>query len=265
MPSQTLSIYPIPAPVQSTAFDLQKVIHESITAAGHRLEEGDVLAISSKYAAISAGRVVCLQDITPTAKAERIAARYNMDASLVQLVIEGSEKIFGGIQLGFLLTYTHGIVSPNAGLDRSNIPDGHVVLFPANPYRMAHELCIALKAYYNIAIGLILTDSWLVPGRLGTTGVALAVAGFEPLQDERGKPDLFGNPLKVTQISIADTLCVCAQSVMGERDQATPLAIVRGADIQLTDRPISVQDVAIPWEMDIYVESLTTGRLPSDF
>ena len=51
---------------------------------------------------------------------------------------------------------------------------------------------------------MILTDSWLMPGRLGTTGVALATAGFQPMEDERGKTDLFGNPMPVTQRGVAD-------------------------------------------------------------
>ena len=77
-----------------------------------------------------------------------------------------------------------------------------------------------------------------------------------------GKEDLFGNPMAVTQRGVADSLSVAAQMVMGERDEATPFAIVRGADIQLTDARISQDNVAIPWEMDIYVESLTLGLLP---
>jgi F420-0:gamma-glutamyl ligase len=82
------------------------------------------------------------------------------------------------------------------------------------------------------------------------------------VQDERGKEDLFGNPMTVTQRGIADSLSVCAQTVMGERDEASPLAIVRGAEIQMTDARITQEEVSIPWEMCIYVESLTLGLLP---
>ena len=47
-----------------------------------------------------------------------------------------------------------------------------------------------------------------------------------------------------------------------ERDEATPLVILRNTNVTLTDAPISVEDVAIPWQMCIYVESLTVGLLP---
>jgi len=137
------------------------------------------------------------------------------------------------------------------------------VLFPAQPYATARRLRQALRQRPGVNVGVILTDSWLMPGRLGTSGVALATAGFRPIQDERGKTDLFGNPMQVTQRGIADSICVCAQMVMGERDEATPFAIVRGTGVALTDDEITVDDVAIPWDMCIYVESLTRGLLPA--
>jgi F420-0:gamma-glutamyl ligase len=112
-----------------------------------------------------------------------------------------------------------------------------------------------------VNIGLILTDSWLMPGRLGTTGVALATAGFYPIQDERGKADLFGNPMLVTRRGIADTIVAAAELVMGERDEATPVAIVRNTGVALGDFELSEADVSIPWTECIYVQSLTEGRL----
>jgi F420-0:gamma-glutamyl ligase len=100
-----------------------------------------------------------------------------------------------------------------------------------------------------------------MPGRLGTTGVALAMAGFKPIQDERGMADLFGNPMQVTRRATADTIVAAAELVMGERDEATPFVIVRNTGVELMDIPLSVADVAIEWEMDIYVQSLTEGLL----
>lgn len=261
MSRNPLIVIPISAPVQQAAFDLHQVILDSLQSAGETLQDGDVLAISSKYAAISEDRVVSMADVVVTAEAEALAERYQMNPVVVQLVLQEADHIFGGIE-GFLLTYKDGILSPNAGLDRSNIPNGYTVLFPADPYQTARTLRDGLQNALGVRIGLILTDSWLVPGRMGTTGVALATAGIEPLQDERGKEDLFGNPMAVTQRGVADAICVCAQMVMGERDEAIPLAIVRNSGATLTDADLGVADVAIDWEQCIYVESLTKGLLP---
>jgi coenzyme F420-0:L-glutamate ligase / coenzyme F420-1:gamma-L-glutamate ligase len=240
-----LYVIPVQARVVETAFDLHGTLVEALQNTGETLQDGDILAVSSKYAAISEGRVVELADVEVSPEGAYLAQRYNMNPKMAQLVLEEADHIFGGIQMGFLLTHKDGIISPNAGLDRSNIPSGKVVLFPKDPYATARTIRREVGEKLNADIGVILTDSWLVPGRWGTTGVALASAGFRPVQDERGKADLFGNPMQVTQRGIADALCVCAQMVMGERDE-----------VQL-----SVEDVSIPWEMCIYVESLTEGRL----
>ena len=262
MPRPSLQVIPVQAPVQSDPFPLYETLKQAIDNSQQTLYEGDVLAVSSKYIAISENRVVNLDEIIPSEKALELAKRFNMDATIAQLVIQEADHIFGGIPMGFLLTWRSGIIAPNAGLDRSNIPSGQAVLLPEYPYDSAHNLRDWVLDTYGVHVGIVVTDSWLVPGRYGTSGVALASAGFQPIEDERGKEDLFGHPMAVTQRGVADSLSVAAQMVMGERDEATPFAIIRGADIQLTDARISQDNVAIPWEMDIYVESLTLGLLP---
>ncbi len=262
MKRKPLIVIPVPAPVKQAAFDLAATISAAIRAEGETLEEGDVLAVSSKYTAISEGRIVKLDDVVVSAEAERLAERYRMNSRIVQLVLQEADHIFGGIH-GFLLTFKDGILSPNAGLDRSNIPSGLVVLFPEHPYQAANQLRAALRAEFGVNIGLILTDSWLMPGRLGTSGIALATAGFRPIQDERGKTDLFGNPMIVTQRGIADTICAAAELVMGERDEATPIVIVRNTGVVLREIELSTADTSISRDLDIYVQSLTEGRLES--
>ncbi len=260
---QSLTVTPISAPVRDRPFDLVATLVDSLKVAQISLRDGDVLAISSKYASIASGRTLNLADIEKTPKAEELARRYQMDAAVAQLVLEEAEHIFGGIELGFLLTSKGGVISPNAGLDRSNIPSGQVVLLPLKPFETAEAIRQALQGRLRCQIGVILSDSWLMPGRYGTTGIAIAAAGFQPIKDERGKIDLFGNPMAVTQIGVADSLAACAQVVMGERDEATPFAVVRGANIELTDARLSAADVAIPWRHCIYVESLTLGLAPA--
>lgn len=262
MPRSRLEVLPIQAPVQSAPFDLQATLAQALKSQVVRLQQGDVLAISSKYVAISENRVVTLDEVVVSDLARDLAARFNMDARLAELVIQEADHIFGGIPLGYLLTYHHGIIAANAGIDRSNIPDGQVVLLPHEPYESAYQLRQWVLAQYAVHIGILITDSWLVPGRYGTTGVAVAAAGFQAIEDERGKDDLFGNPMAVTQRGVADNLSVAAQMVMGERDEATPFALIRGADVQLTDAHLSQATISIPWEMDLYVEALTVGILP---
>jgi len=259
----SLTITSIAAPVQTAPFPLIETVTQALQQANITLQEGDVVAISSKYVAISEGRIVTLADVKPGERALELAERYHMDTRMAQLVVQEAEHIFGGIPLGYLLTWRQGVISPNAGIDRSNIPLGYAVLLPADAYASARQIRADLQAHYGVRLGVILTDSWLVPGRWGTTGVSLGSAGFLPVEDERGKPDLFGSPMQVTQRGVADALSVAAQATMGERDEATPLVVLRGAQITLTDEEITADRVSIPWEMDLYVESLTLGMLPN--
>ena len=260
MNGKPLIVFPVAAPVQQAPFDLYATLVDCVREGGELLQDGDVLAVSSKYAAISEGRIIHLDDIVVSGEAERLAERYHMNPRMAQLVMQEADHVFGGIP-GFLLTYKDGIISPNAGIDRSNIPNGYAVLFPEYPYKTAAAIRREMRDRLNVDVGVILTDSWLMPGRLGTTGVALATAGFRPLQDERGKIDLFGNPMQVTQRGIADTICAAAELVMGERDEATPLVVVRNSGVELMDIALDESAVSIPWHMCIYVQSLTHGLL----
>lgn len=260
MPPKPMTIYPVQAPVQVATFDLLQTLLDSLIKAELTLEDGDVLAISSKYMAISEGRIVALESVQVSDEAQELAQRYGMLPPMAQLVLNEADFVFGGIPFGFVLTANNGIISANAGMDRSNIPSGNVVLFSADPFASAYGFWEKLTAHYGgIRLGVILTDSWLMPGRLGTSGLALAVAGFHPLEDERGKLDLFGNPMMVTVRAVADTLAVAAQTVMGERDEATPFVLVRGANVRFTPERLSEADVAIDWRQCLYIESLTVG------
>lgn len=261
MTPASLNISPITATIRESEFDLFAELRCALQAAEFRLQEGDILAISSKYAAISEGRVITLSEVAVGPEAQRLADQYGIQAQLAQLVWEEAEHIFGGIQLGFTLSAHHGIIAPNAGVDRSNIPNGKAVLLPRAPYALAAELCSAVRKWAACDVGIVLTDSCLLPGRLGTTGVAVATAGFAPVQDERGRPDLFGNAMTVTQRGVADSLAAAAQLVMGERDEATPFVLIRGSRIPLCQRIIHQADVAIDWRDCIYVQSLTEGLL----
>ncbi len=88
----------------------------------------------------------------------------------------------------------------------------------------------------SIKVGIVVADSRLMPTRIGTTGVAIAVSGFEPVEDQRGKKDLFGNVLKVTFKAVADSLATIGVAVMGESNEAQPAAVIRGLKVISTER-----------------------------
>jgi coenzyme F420-0:L-glutamate ligase/coenzyme F420-1:gamma-L-glutamate ligase len=133
------------------------------------------------------------------------------------------------------VTITKGVLSPSAGIDNSNAPEGHVVLLPENPKKSANEIREKLMAEYNCNIAVIIGDSRTQPLRLGCVGIALACAGMEPVEDVRGRKDLFGKPLLITRRATADNLVSAAQIIMGEADESTPAVLIRDAPVRFIE------------------------------
>ena len=219
---------------------------------GFDYKNDDVIIVSSKFVSMSEGAMVDLRKIRAGRKARALAAKYHMDAKMAELVLKESDYIVKGVP-GFLLAIRDGMIAPNAGIDRSNVPKGCAILYPRDPFGTAEKLKQKFLKELGIRVGIVLADSRLMPTRIGTTGVAIACAGFEPVDDLRGRRDLFGNVLKVTFKAVADGLATMGVAVMGESDESTPAAVVRGARVAWSDEKFSWKDMAVPPSQDIYM------------
>lgn len=239
---------------ESSKFDLfEKIIKNKQNIA---IEDFDVLVISSKYLSISEGRIKKLSDVNPSHEAILMAKKYHINSKMMELIIRESDEIFGGLY-GFVLTSVHNILAPNAGIDKSNIPKDHVVLYPKHPYESLETLRNNFLISSGKKIGIVLSDSRILPMRKGTTGVALACSGFEPIIDLKGTKDLFGNVLKYTSQNIADCLASIGTMVMGESDASTPVIVLRGLKLKFTNRPISSESLGIESKFDLYIRGLS--------
>lgn len=208
----------------NSRFDMSRLIEEEM---GNSLVEGDVLVISSKLVAVSEGRVADLAAVKPGEGAKRLASKYRVDPRLCELVLRESDTIIGGVP-GFLLASRDGVLTPNAGIDKSNVRRGAVVMYPRHPEASARTIRESIRFSKGIRVGVVICDSRLSPTRKGTTGVAVAASGIEAILDMRGRVDLFGNVLKVTSQGVADDLSSAAEILMGESDEAIPIVLVRG-------------------------------------
>ena len=211
--------------------------------------------ISSKFVSMSEGALLRLGEIKVSKKARIIATRYKMDPKIAELTLRESDYILGGIP-GFLLSIRDGMIAPNAGIDKSNVPPGFVILYPDDAFKTAEYLRSKFLLECRIRVGIVIADSRLMPTRIGTVGVAIACSGFEPVEDERGKKDLFGNVLRVTFRAVADGLAATGVAIMGEGSESIPAVAVRGFKITPTDRSLSKHDMAIDPEQDIYIRGL---------
>lgn len=220
----------------------------------------DIVIVSSKFVSMSEGAVVNLSRIRAGRKAKAIAAKWVMDPKLAELVLRESDSIVGGIP-GFLLAIRSGMIAPNAGIDRSNVPAGHAILYPRDPFKSAESLKKRFLTELGIRVGIVIADSRLMPTRIGTTGIAIACAGFDPVEDLRGKRDLFGNVLRVTLRAIADDIATMGVAVMGESTESTPVAVVRGARVNWSDKRFSWKDMAVDAKQDIYLRGVSPEKI----
>jgi len=197
-------------------------------------EDGDIVVIASKAVSYTENRLVRLSDVKPSAKAKAMAKKYNLEPKLAELVLSEADEVIGGFP-GFITTIKFGTLCPNAGIDRSNVPAGFVILYPKDPKRSARNLVEKVRAKTGKRIGIVIADSRILPLRKGVTGIAIATHGFESLTDERGKPDLYGKKLKYTFRNVADMLASASELLMGESSEMTPIIIVRGLETRFTD------------------------------
>lgn len=245
----SLTVIPIKVQKREHGFDLYQSVIESVK---DLLENGDVIIISSKYVASSKNRLLDLHRVKPSHGAASLARDHQLDPRFAEIILRESDEVFGGVT-GFVLTSADGVLAPNAGIDKSNVKKGTVILYPDEPYLIAEQIRRKIFLNFGVHVGVILVDSRLMPARIGTTGVAIACAGLEPVQDVRGSKDLDGNPLKVTLKATADNLASIANHKMGEGDESTPIAIVKNSGAKMTARKIRPNEMAISSDQCVYI------------
>jgi coenzyme F420-0:L-glutamate ligase/coenzyme F420-1:gamma-L-glutamate ligase len=258
-----LTVLPLLAERMDKQFDVFEILLKTLEKNDSKLNEGDVLVISTKYISNSQGRIIDLENVRASKKGIKISKEFRLKPEIAEIIIRESDKIFGGIG-GFVITSSNNIMAPNAGIDKSNAKKGKAILYPTCPYLIAEELRRKIFLKFFIHVGIILVDSRLMPARIGTSGVAISCAGIEPVLDMRSEEDLDGNPLKVTFQAVVDNLATIANHKMGEGAESKPFAIVRNSDAKLTDRKINPSEMAISPDQCVYVRGLSNATKTID-
>ena len=229
-------------------------ILRSIQSSGVGLEDGDIVAIASKVVSVVEGRIVDLTSVQPSQKAQELATHYQIDPQFVEVILKEADEILGGVYRT-LLTIKDDIMIANAGADLSNNPKGYITLWPKNPSGSADRIRKELEKRIRKKLIVLIIDSRTTPLRLGTSGIAIGISGINPIKDYRGRRDLFGKKLIVTTLAVADALASAAHLVMGEGDEAIPLAIIRNSEINV-DRDHNPEIAKMPKERCLYMKVL---------
>lgn len=229
-----MNVWPVKTRVYKEGEDLLSFICAHIP----KVSDGSALVVTSKIVALAEGRTASLKDAEKVIRAE---STWAMKTKYVWL------------------TEKDGMILANAGVDESNA-DGKLILLPKDSFKTAVVLRKKLMKHYGVKkLGVVISDSRVMPLRAGVIGIALGYAGFKGVRDYRGKKDMYGRKLKFSQTDVADSLATAATLVMGEGSERQPLAVITDAPIIFTER-VNKKELLIPLKDDMYAPLFRKGR-----
>jgi coenzyme F420-0:L-glutamate ligase / coenzyme F420-1:gamma-L-glutamate ligase len=231
-------------PLVAAGDDVPALVVQAVAEAGIALADGDVLVVTSKLLSRAEGRFVEIPRVEPSARAMELGREVNKDPRAVELILRESVAVSRKAPGVLVVRHRLGFVVANAGIDVSNAvpasaPAGSgpwALLLPADPDAGAVAIRARAEASTGAKLGVVITDSFGRPFRIGTVGVAIGVAGLPPVWDRRGEPDLFGRPLETTITALADQVAAVADLVAGQAAERRPVVLVRGLGFVPTDR-----------------------------
>ena len=215
----------------SRGASIGELICQAYARLGLSVLAGDILVIAHKIVSKAEGRVLRLDEIVPSERALELARALDKDPRMVEVILRETRNIIrmGGNTL--IVETHHGFICANAGADLSNVGAGLVALLPQDPNRSAARIRDDIRVLAGVSVGIIVSDSFGRPWRLGTTDVALGVSGLNPLKDYRGDTDRYGYELRASVAAVADEIASAAELVMGKKD-GIPAVLVRGFPIE---------------------------------
>ncbi len=256
MPKHTLTLSALDGigeitPGQSIA----EIIIDALAANGLALGNNHVVVLCQKIVSKAENRYVELATVSPSQRANELAALCEKDPRLVELVLRESSEVLRCVRDVLIVRHRLGFIVANAGIDQSNIPNAaeRALLLPHDPDASATAIRATLAQRLGARIGVIISDSFGRPWRMGVCGTAIGCAGLNPLIDLRGKADRFGRALRVTQVAVADEIAASATLVMGEADEGRPIVLVSGVSEAYFSENGSATQLLRPAAQDLFL------------
>jgi coenzyme F420-0:L-glutamate ligase/coenzyme F420-1:gamma-L-glutamate ligase len=245
-------------PLVAPGDDVPALVARALSAAGLSVSDGDVLVVTSKIVSRAEGRFVELGSVEPSPRAIELAREVRKDPRSVELILRESTAVSRRAPGVLVVRHRLGFVVANAGIDLSNAvppdaPPGSgpwALLLPESPDASAAAIRARVEAESGASVGVVITDSFGRPFRLGTVGVAIGVSGLPPVWDRRGEPDLFGRALESTVTALADQVAAVADLVAGQAAERRPVQFVRGLWFSPSDR--GAEAILRPADEDLY-------------
>lgn len=217
-------------PVFKYGDDIGKMVVDTYTDG---LQNGDILVITQKIVSKAEGCEVSYDEIEPSPFALHLAKIGDKDPKVVELVLRESRAIVRMNEHVLITETHHGIICANSGVDRSNSRTGYMLTLPKDPDVSARKIRARLLELTGISsLAIIISDTYGRALRIGTVNCAIGTAGIEPLEDYRGRSDLFGYILNHTVVARADELAAAAGLLTGQAAEGVPIVLIRGFAFQ---------------------------------
>jgi len=198
------------------------------------IKNKDIIVIAQKIISKAEGRLINLNKVKPSQNAINLGNQVNKDPRLVEMIFQESRKIVRIFNNTIIAETHHGFICANAGIDQSNVSrkKNQILLLPLDPDRSAEAIRKQIYEKIKKKVSIIITDTFGRPFRIGQTNIAIGIAGIKPCRNYKGKRDMFGKVLRVTEIAIVDEIASAAELVMG-KTESTPIAIVRNVNYSM--------------------------------
>ncbi len=233
--------------------DLAEIILLALDRAGVQLEDGDIIAIAQKIISKAEGRLVDLESVTASPRAEELAVEADKDPRLMELILSESQDVLRIRKGAIIVRHNLGLVLANAGIDQSNVDHSGktlALLLPVDPDASAQRLREIFRARSGADVAVVIIDSLGRAWRTGTMGTAIGIAGMPGMIDLRGLPDLHGRKLETSELGFADEVAAAASLVMGQTDEGRPVVLVRG--VGYDRREGNAGELIRPKQMDLF-------------
>jgi coenzyme F420-0:L-glutamate ligase/coenzyme F420-1:gamma-L-glutamate ligase len=147
-------------PLFAKGDNIGQIICEAAKKQNTPIQENDVVVVTHVAVSKAEGNVVNLDEVVPSTQALEVAKKVDKDPAMVEVILRETKEI---VRMGpnSLITETkHGIVSANAGVDRSNVKgDRNVALLPANPDESARNIREEIKKGTGCNVAVIVSDT----------------------------------------------------------------------------------------------------------
>ncbi len=243
-----MEFYGVKIPLVKQGDDYVPILLNSITQAGHTIEDNDIIVIASKVVSSALGLMVEIAKRKPTKKAKDIAKRFGLNPNHIQLILDEADEVYGGVAYKnpkFIVFWTRKgeAFEINAGVDIKNSPIGLETVDLPEPNKIAEEIRDSVFKLTGKKVGILIIDSNWYPLRNGSIGFTVGLAGFEPSKnctiDENGNQayDIYGRPVPLARHDIADDIAAAAHVLIGEAGERVGVVIAKHVPAQFTDHP----------------------------